>query len=60
MKGDAMNRLYIIRFLISHGFCVSTWYAWDEAVALKKISDNPEWIFTLVEDNDIHAIWEAR
>lgn len=55
-----MNKLFIIRFLFPTGDCISTWSAWDEEVALENIRKNPEWTFTVVEDNDIHKIWEAR
>lgn len=55
-----MNKLYVIRFLLSNSFCISVWYAWDRADVLKKMADNPEWTYELVEDFDIHAVWNAR
>lgn len=55
-----MNKLYVIRFLLSNGFCVSVWYAWDRAATLNKIANNPEWSFEIQEDDDVHTIWNAR
>lgn len=54
-----MNKLYVIRFKISHDFTISTWSGWDQADAEDKMRKNPEWTYTLVENNDIHKIWEA-
>ena len=55
-----MNKLYIIRFKISHDYTVSTWFSWNEADAVEKMKANPEWKFSLVEDNDAHKLWDAR
>jgi len=55
-----MNKLYVIRFKISHDYVVSTWSAWTQEEAEKKMLLNPEWSFTLVEDNETHKIWDAR
>lgn len=55
-----MNKLYIIKFLLPNGYVVSTWSVWDESLAIDKIEKNPEWKFTVVEDNETHKIWEAR
>ena len=55
-----MNRLYIIRFRLSNNYIVSTWWAWNEEEAVEKIQKNPEWTFTLAEDNDAHKIWDAH
>ena len=55
-----MNKLYIIRFKLSNDYVVSTWWAWNEEEIKEKISKNPEWTFTVVEDNEIHKVWDAR
>lgn len=55
-----MNKLYVIRFLLSSGYCVSTYNAWSEEDVVAKMNANPEWEFTLVENNGTHKIWEAR
>ena len=55
-----MNKLYIIRFLLSNGYCVSTWSAWSEEAIIDKMKKNPEWKFTVTENNDTHKIWDAR
>lgn len=55
-----MNKLYIIRFKLTNGFVVSTWWAWNESDALDKIQKNPEWRFSVVTDNDTRKIWDAR
>jgi len=55
-----MNKLYVIRFLINHDYVISTWYGWNQEDADDKMQKNSEWTFSLVEDNDIHKIWEAR
>lgn len=55
-----MNKLYTIRFLLSNGYVISTWYGWSKEDIDRKMALNPEWTFTLAEDNDIHQIWEAR
>lgn len=55
-----MNKLYVIRFLISHDYCISTWSCWNPASLNNKMARNPEWTFSLKEDNDTHQIWEAR
>ena len=57
-----MNKLFVIRFLLpGHPeYCLSTWYGWSEADAQEKIRKNPEWEFTVSENNEIHKIWEAR
>lgn len=55
-----MNKLYVIRFRLSNGYIISTWSAWSETDALNKMALNPEWTFTLTEDNDIHKIWDAH
>lgn len=58
--GLNMNKLYTIRFLLSNGYVISTWYGWSQEDIDRKMALNPEWTFTLAEDNDIHQIWEAR
>ena len=55
-----MNKLYVIRFKLSNDYTVSTWHTWDEQDALDKIQKNPEWEFTVVEDNGVHQIWDAK
>ena len=55
-----MNKLYVIRFKLSNGYIVSTWSAWSEKEAEEKIRKNPEWEFTVAEDNDTHKIWDAH
>lgn len=55
-----MNKLYVIRFLLSNGYVVSTWYGWSQEDIDQKMALNPEWTFSLKEDNDIHQIWEAK
>lgn len=55
-----MNKLYIIRFKLSNGYIVSTWYGWNEPEAIDKMAKNPEWKFDLVTDNETHKIWDAR
>lgn len=55
-----MNKLYVIRFKISHDYTISTWYGWNQEDAIDKMKNNPEWTFTLVENNDTHKIWDAR
>lgn len=55
-----MNKLYIIHFHLPNGYIISTWTSWNESHVLDKISKNPEWKFTVVEDNRTHKIWDAR
>lgn len=55
-----MNKLYIIRFKLSNGYVVSTWSAWSESEAQEKMSKNPEWEFSVVTDDEVHKIWDAR
>lgn len=55
-----MNKMYIIHFRISHDCIVSTWFSWNESDAIEKMKANPEWEYTLSEDNDTHKIWDAR
>lgn len=55
-----MNKLYVIRFLINHDYCVSTWNGWSQEDLDNKMALNPGWDYKLVEDNDTHQIWEAR
>lgn len=55
-----MNKLYIIHFKLYNGYIVSTWTAWSEEAAQDKIRKNPEWTFSIVEDNATHKIWDAK
>lgn len=55
-----MNKLFVIRFRILHDYIVSTWSGWSEEAAREKMKNNPEWTFSLAEDNDVHKIWDAR
>ena len=55
-----MNKLYIIRFKLTNGYIISTWWTWNESDALDKIQKNPEWEFKVVEDNSTHKIWDAH
>lgn len=55
-----MNKLYIIKFRLYNDYTISTWYGWNEFDAEEKMKENPEWTFSLVTDNNIHKIWDAR
>lgn len=55
-----MNKLYIIKFMLSNDYVVSVWYAWNADELKNKIAANPEWNFNMVENNHIHMIYEAR
>lgn len=62
MKGDAenMNKLYTINFQLSNGYIISVYNTWSADDQRRKIEANPEWTFTLEEDNDTHRIYTAR
>ena len=55
-----MNKLYCIKFLLSNGYTISVFNTWSREALEKKIESNPEWKFTLEEDNATHAIYTAR
>ena len=59
-EGYQVNKLYVIHFHLPNGYIISTWTSWNESHVLDKISKNPEWKFTVVEDNSTHKIWDAR
>lgn len=55
-----MNKLYVINFRLSNGYIVSTWWTWDADTLKEKKTANPEWTFSLTEDNAVHQIWDAK
>ena len=54
-----MNTLYIIKWMLKDGFEITRSSYWDPELVKKKIHDNPEWTFRIVEANPTHVIWEA-
>ena len=57
-----MNKLYVIRIIHQpSGIVLSTFNYWNEADAINKMRMYiPDWSFEVIENNDIHKIWEGR
>lgn len=55
-----MNKLYVIRFKLPNGYIVSAWHTWSRQDAEQKMRMNPEWTFSLMENNETHMIWDAH
>ena len=55
-----MNKLFTIRWLLSDDYVISVSNFWSEAAMNAKIAKNPEWNFTIAENNDCHMIVIAR
>ena len=58
-----MNKLYIIRFMIPYreeSFLIRTWIGWSQGEVDGMTREYPDWEFSLIKDNDIHRIWEAK
>lgn len=55
-----MNKLYIIKWLLPNGYEISRCTFWNMDLVTKKIENNPDWDFELVENNDVQMVWEAR
>lgn len=55
-----MNKLYTIKFILSNGYVISVYNTFYPGDLIRKIANNPEWTFTLIESNDIHDIYIAE
>lgn len=54
-----MNKLYCVKFIVREDLVFHRNF-WDEKLAVEYMKKNPDWHFTLAEDNDCHKIWEGR
>lgn len=55
-----MNKLYVIKWVLSNGYVLSNSAFWNEEEMREKMRKNPEWVFEREEDNDVHKIVIAR
>lgn len=55
-----MNKLYVIIWKIKDDFEINRSCFWNPNSAMEKMKKNPEWNYTLVENNNTHMIWEAK
>lgn len=60
MREADRHQRFIIKFTLPDGQVISTLSTWNEEIVLKKIADNPEWEFTVIEDNYLRKVWIAK
>lgn len=55
-----MNKLYTIKFELPNGYIISVHNTWNADDQNRKMKANPEWKYTLEEDNETHRIYTAK
>lgn len=54
-----MNKLYVINWVYK-GYNLKTSYFWSLEDLEEEMVNHPDFEFELIENNDIHLIYEAR
>lgn len=55
-----MNKLFTIKWELQNGYVISVSNFWNQDDLNAKMEKNPEWSFTVTENNDVHMIVIAR
>lgn len=55
-----MDKLYVVRYALSNGYVIATYSFWHRMEMIRKMIDESEFDYKLIENNEIHEIWEGR